>query len=832
MATKTKDRMRRTINKSSVLNSVLNVKGIDCPDCALDIQKAVADMSGVQSAEVNFAAQKLRVVHDNDEASLDQIFQTLTKMGHPATLEDGVKETTITRTLKVKGIDGPECARDIQAAVSDVSGVHLAEVNFAAQKLKVEYEPDDAILQNIFAALTGMGHPGAVDDEDRSSRTEPSGPISETQKKPAIIPWWKQPRNVFLAIAGAITILTLIGEWTHLGLSENLAKTFYGIAVVVGGIFPAKAGFASLRHGRLTINTLLIVGAMGSIYLGLWEEAAGLIVIFSLGDVLEAYAVDKARGSIKALVELAPQEATVLKNGVETRFRVEQVKVGEIVLVKPGQKIPVDGVVITGSSSVDQSTITGESIPVEKHADDEVFASTLNGRGALEIKVAKLAKDTTLAKIIRLVEDAQMNKGAAQRFSEKFGQIYTPFMFVLAILMAVVPPVFFGQPFAAWLYRALVVLVVSCSCSLVLSVPIAIVAGVGNAAKNGVLVKGGVHMETAGRVQVVAFDKTGTLTVGKPTVLDVVRFNGVSDEKLLEIAGILESRSEHPLAEAVLKTTSQRGIDLAPVAEFMSLPGRGAKGTIDGETYYVGSPRLFTEIGLSFEAQLNQIERLQCEGKTVILVGSSKKILGMIAVADQPKVNAREAVAKLKALGVKKIVMLTGDNQVSGEAVGRQIGVDEVRAELLPEDKIEAVKTLQERYGLVAMVGDGVNDAPALAQADVGVVMGVAGTDVALETADIALMADDLDQLVYMIQISRKTVSTIHQNIAFSIAVVIFLVAFALLGWMTLTTGLLLNEGSALVIIANGVRLLKPKFGIRAKVGPELTEVQKLENVM
>lgn len=832
MSNKTKDTTSRTINQSPMLTSVLTVKGIDCPDCAKDIQKAVADMPGVKSAEVNFAVQKLRVVHNNNESSVDQILQTLTKMGHPAILEGGATKATVTSTLQVKGIDCPECAGDIQAAVSAIAGVKKAEVNFAAQKIRIEHEPGDAVLGDIFATLTNMGHPGVANDEDISSTIESPGPITEPQKKPALIPWWKQPRNVLLAIAGVITILTLIAEWTHLGFPETTVKVFYGIAVIIGGIYPAKSGFAALRHGRLTINTLLIVGAIGAIYLGLWEEAAGLVVIFSLGDVLEAYAVDKARGSIQALVALAPQEATVLKNGVETRVQVEQVKAGNTVVVRPGQKIPVDGVVITGSSSVDQSSITGESIPVEKHVDDEVLASTLNGRGALEIRVTKLAKDTTLAKIIHLVEDAQMNKGTAQRFSEKFGQIYTPFMFVLAILMAVVPPVFFGQPFEAWLYRALVVLVVSCSCSLVLSVPIAIVAGVGNAAKNGVLVKGGVYMESAGQVQVVAFDKTGTLTVGRPTVTDVVSLGGISDEKLLEVAGILEARSEHPLADAILKVTNQKSIALAPVEEFLSLPGRGAKGNIEGITYYVGNPRLFTEIGLSLAPHLSQVERLQSEGKTVILVGSSKMILGMIAVADQPKENAREAVAKLKALGVKKIVMLTGDNQVTGEAVGQQIGVDEVRADLLPEDKIEAVNTLQERYGLVAMVGDGVNDAPALAQADVGVAMGVAGTDVALETADIALMADDLDQLVYMMRISRKTVSTIHQNIAFSISVVVFLVASALLGWMTLTTGLLLNEGSALIIIANGVRLLKPKFGKGAKLDQQHAEVRKLENGM
>ena len=423
--------------------------------------------------------------------------------------------------------------------------------------------------------------------------------------------------------------------------------------------------------------------------------------------------------------------------------------------------------------------------------------------------MTKLAEDSTLSKIVELVENAQMKKGNAQNFSERFGAIYTPFMFVLAIIMAVVPPVFFGQPFDAWLYRALVVLVVSCSCSLVLSVPIAIVAGVGNAAKNGVLVKGGIHMETAGKVQVVAFDKTGTLTTGKPTVTDVVALEGLSDEKLLKIAGTLEVRSEHPLADVILKLISEKGLELETIDEFMSITGRGAKGMIDGEQYYIGNPRLFKEIGVPVDGHIEQIEHLQDEGKTVILVGNLKQILGMIAVSDQPKENAIKAISKLKKLGIKEIVMLTGDNKVTGEAIGRRLGVDEVRAELLPEDKISAIKALQEGHSTVAMVGDGVNDAPALAQADVGVSMGIAGTDVALETADIALMADDLNQLVYMVKISRKTVSIIKQNIVFSLAVVAFLVITALFGWIPLTTGLILNEGSALVIIANGVRLLK-----------------------
>ncbi|MDA8229554.1 MAG: cation-translocating P-type ATPase [Desulfitobacterium hafniense] len=738
--------MSKTISGSPMITSTLKVKGLDCPDCAKDVQKAVSSMPGVQSTEVNFNAQKVKVVYNSNDTSLEQISNILSKIGHPVT------------SVKTENVENAKAAPSENVEV-------------------------------------------------------PSEYAKNAKVAPSITPWWKEANNILFAISAVITVLTLIAELTHIGLPETWAKVLYGAAVIIGGIFPAKKGLSSLKHGRLTINTLLVVGAIGAIYLGLWEEASLLVVIFSLGEVLDSYAVDKARGAIQALISLAPQEATVLRNGKELRVPIEQVNINEIVLVRPGEKVSVDGVVVSGTSAIDQSSITGESIPVEKHAGDEVYAATLNGRGALEIKVTKLAEDSTLSKIVELVENAQMKKGDAQNFSERFGAIYTPFMFVLAIIMAVVPPVFFGQPFDAWLYRALVVLVVSCSCSLVLSVPIAIVAGVGNAAKNGVLVKGGIHMETAGKVQVVAFDKTGTLTTGKPTVTDLVALGSISDEKLLKIAGTLEVRSEHPLADAILKLISEKGLEIETIDEFMSITGRGAKGMIDGEQYYIGNPRLFKEIGVSVEGHIKQIESLQDEGKTVILVGNSKQILGMIAVSDQPKENARKAISKLKELGIKKIVMLTGDNKVTGEAIGRGIGVDEVKAELLPEDKISAIKALQEGHRTVAMVGDGVNDAPALAQADVGVSMGVAGTDVALETADIALMADDLDQLVYMVKISRKTVSIIKQNIAFSLALVVFLVISALLGWMPLTTGLIINEASALVIIANGVRLLKVKQG-------------------
>ncbi len=721
-------------------------------------------------------------------------------MGRSITEEatDKTDRPTVTTELRVGGMDCADCAVQIERAVASTPGVQEAKINFGAGKLRVTYDPTAAPLRRIQDRVAEMGY---------TATPERAG--GEAVPAPA---WWRQPRAVLLLVAGILTAFTLAAELVHLGLPEGWAKALYGIAVLVGGYYPARSGWASLKNRHITINTLLVVAAVGALFLGLWEEAALLVVIFSLGEVLEAYAVDKARGSIRKLVELAPREAVLLRDGREVRVGTDQIQVGGVVLVRPGEKIPVDGAVIAGASAVDQSPITGESIPVEKRPGAEVYAGTLNGRGALEVRVTRPAQDTTLARIIHLVEDAQNKKGAAQRFSERFGQIYTPLMFAVALVMATMPPLLFAQPFEVWFYRALVVLVVSCSCSLVLSVPVAIVAGVTNAARHGVLVKGGVYMETAGRVQVVALDKTGTTTVGRPEVTDLVPAAGVSDEELLRVAAALEARSEHPLAEAILRAASQRGVEFAPAEGFTAITGRGARGEIGEETYYVGSPQLFTELGPGLAPYQREVGRLQGEGKTVVLVGSQRRLLGTIAVADQPKPGAKRAIERLKAAGMKKTVLLTGDNRVTGEAIGRVLGVDEVRAELLPQDKIEAVRQLQARYGLVTMVGDGINDAPALAQADVGVAMGVAGTDVALETADVALMADDLDQLVYMVEVSRRTLATIHQNIVFSLATVAILVGAALLGWMSLTAGLLLNEGSALVIIANGLMLLRPSL--------------------
>lgn len=788
--------------------TVTNVLEINfgCPDCANQIQQTIAALPGVKSAVVNYGAGKLQVIHDPQKTSLQKITQTLAKMGHSATIEGNNNLQFVTGLLEVQ-FSCPDCAEQIKKVIEAMSGVQSVEINYGAGKVRIIHNPEETSLQRIAQTIIQMGHQVKV---------------KSTSKPSVRNAWWKQTRIVLLGIAAILTILSIIMETAHIGLPENLFKFLYGFSAFIGGIYPARAGWMALKRRQITINTLLIVGALGAIYLGLWEEGAGLVIIFSLGEVLEAYAVDKARGSLQALVKLAPKEATVIRDGKEIRTSIEQLQINDIVLIRPGEKIAADGIVIEGKSAVDQSPITGESIPVEKELGSKVYASTLNGRGALKIKVTKLAQDTTLAKIIHLVEEAQTKKSAAQRFSERFGQIYTPVMFVLAILMVSIPSLVFNQPFNSWLYRGLVILVVSCSCSLVLSIPVAIIAGVGNAARHGVLVKGGIYMENAGRVQVIAFDKTGTLTKGKPTVTDIITMGENKEEEILKIAGSLEVKSEHPLAEAILNAMSQYDINPVPVHDFITITGRGARGVIDGKAYYIGNPSLFEENGILLNNLKTKIVALQNEGNTVMLVGDSGSILGLIAAADQPKENAKQAIEKLKILGIKKIVMLTGDNQITGEAIGRQLGVDEVKSELLPEDKIAAIRTLQEQYGLVAMVGDGVNDAPALAQADIGIAMGVTGSDVALETADIALMADDLNQLVYMIEISRKTVKTIKQNITFSLISISLLVTSAVLGLMKLTTGILLNEGSALFIIANGIKLNRLKDTFHRKHEEEI----------
>lgn len=620
--------------------------------------------------------------------------------------------------------------------------------------------------------------------------------------------WWQKPEMKALLVSGILLLISFASEW--LLKVEPLAVGLFLASMVVGGFYPARSAVLALRTGRLTISALLVVAALGAVVLGVYEEAALLVVIFSLGEVLEEYASDRARGSIRALMALTPPQAQRrCPDGCIETVPVEQLAPGEVVIVRPGERLPTDGLVISGSSAVDQSPVTGESLPIEVAPGSIVFGGTVNGTGALEIQITKEYTDTTLARVIRQVEEAQSHQGQAQRFADRFGAVYTPAMFILAILVAIVP-LFFGGDFRDWFYRALVLLTVSCSCGLVISVPVAVVASISRAARDGILIKGGAHLETLGRIRAIAFDKTGTLTRGLPTVTNVIPLDGYPPDDVLRLAASVEAASEHPLSGAILRAAQERGIQWAQGRDLKATPGIGVEATVDGQRLFVGKPN-----GLSSDSVAQQLTKLEGEGKTAVVLSRGNRPIAILAVADEVRNGVTEIIASLHKLGIQRTFMLTGDNERTASTIARQVGIDDWRAGLLPEDKTAAVKKLQAEYGLIAMVGDGVNDAPALATADLGIAMGAAGTDVALETADVALMADDLTKLPLAVRLSRRALSNIRQNIALSLATVAVLVLAALFGWLSLTTGLLLNEGIALLIILNGLRLLTPIKGSR-----------------
>ncbi|WP_448388401.1 heavy metal translocating P-type ATPase [Microbacterium aurum] len=605
-----------------------------------------------------------------------------------------------------------------------------------------------------------------------------------------------------------LLVAGLVVEWTiH---SEPVALALFWGAILIGGVYPLRSAIRAVRHKRLTITVLLVVAAIGAIALGVIEEAAMLVVIFSLGEAMEAYATDKARGSISALMELAPPTANRLNDdGATKTVAVEELHPGDVVLVRPGERLPTDGAVIDGASWVDASPVTGESVPVEATAGTEVFGGSLNGNGVLRIEVTKEYYDTVLARVIEQVEEAQANRSGAERFADKFGAVYTPAMFALAIAVALVLPLL-GFEWREAIYRALVVLVVSCSCALIISVPVSVVTAIARGARDGILIKGGIYLERLADIKAVAFDKTGTLTRGRPTLAQVTPLDGISEDEALTLAAAVETGSEHPIATAIVAGARDRGLTIPAVQDARALPGAGMEATLDGRTLHIGRP---TDEDRTDGTAGPALAHAEAEGCTAVVLRDDTRPLAVVAVADQLRPDAESTLTELRDLGVERVLMLTGDNATVARSTAQALGLDDYRAELLPEDKSAAIRELREKHGVIAMVGDGVNDAPALANADLAIAMGAASTDVALETADVALMADELDRLPAAIRLSRRARNNIKINIALSLTVVAILIVAALAGWMSLTTGLLLNEGSAALIILNGLRMLRPGRG-------------------
>ncbi len=587
-----------------------------------------------------------------------------------------------------------------------------------------------------------------------------------------------------------------------------LARLIYGAAVVTGAWFVAPRAWYALRRLRPDMNLLMTIAVAGAMLIGEWLEAATVAFLFSLSLTLEAWSVGRARRAIEALLKLAPSVARVITAEGERDVPAEQVAIGSRFVVRPGERIALDGLVRAGLSHVNQAPITGESVPVEKAPGATVFAGTINGDGAIEVESTKAATDTTLAHIIRLVGDAQARRAPSEQWVERFARIYTPAVLALAIVVALVPPALLGASWDASVYAALALLVIGCPCALVISTPVTIVAALAASARQGVLVKGGEHMEAPAHLNAVALDKTGTLTRGQPVVVDVLPLNGHSEQELLARAAALESRSDHPLARAVLECARERGVEPLRIGDFRIVPGKGAIGMVEGREYWLGSHRYLEERGQETPVVHQELERLSAAGRSVIIVGNEDHVCGMLATADDLRPEAAASVAALKRAGISWVVMLTGDNRATADIIGRRAGVDEIQAELLPADKVSAVERLVAQWKTVAMVGDGVNDAPAMARASVGIAMGAAGSDAAIETADIALMSDDLSRLPWLVAHARRTLNVIRQNITVALGVKLVFVGLTFSGHASLWGAIAADMGVSLLVIANALRLL------------------------
>jgi Cd2+/Zn2+-exporting ATPase len=596
----------------------------------------------------------------------------------------------------------------------------------------------------------------------------------------------------------------------RLGAPAWLVLIFNVTSYAAGGWFGLRAGIASLRAREINVDLLMVLAAAGAAIVDQWHEGAILLFLFSLSNVLQAYAMDRSRNAIRALLKLRPNEATVRRGSELIVVPVETLEVGDVVVIRPGERFPIDGRVADGESTVDQAPITGESMPVPKVKGDDVFAGTVNQNGSLDVRVTRPASDTMLARIIKMVEQAQGRRASTQRFLDEFEQKYAMFVIGSVLLFIVIPPLLLGADFGANFYRAMVLMTVASPCALVISTPASILSAIANAARRGILFKGGAHLEQMATIKAVAFDKTGTITTGQPAVTDVITYNTVAHNDLLGLTATVESRSEHPIGQAVVNQALAQELKPDAVDSFEAVPGQGVHGIVKGQRILVGTERLMESASLTVPADLlAERTRLENEGKTVLLAhGETAGWLGLIAVADELRAGAADVIASLREAGIERIVILTGDNERVANAIAKRVGADEVRANLLPEQKVEAVKALCEKYGPTAMVGDGVNDAPALASATIGIAMGAAGTDVALETADVVLMADDLSNIAYAMRLSRRARCVVLQNLAFSLAVIGVLVIGALGFNLPLPFGVVGHEGSTLVVVTNGLRLL------------------------
>lgn len=724
-------------------------------------------------------------------------------------------DTDIATPLSVKGVSfkihGMDCAEEVSALRSEVEPIVGGSAFLAFDILngKMTVLKDDIPSEKIRSAVARTGM--IAEDWERVSKTKTGGF------------WLQHGRNILTAMSGILVLFGFLAdilssgsiahsigaEGTHHVVSP-LARLLYGLAIVAGGRFIVPKAFFALKRLRPDMNLLMTIAVIGALFIGEWFEAATVSFLFALSLTLESWSVGRARKAVAALMDLVPPTVRLLDDqGNENLVPPEQVSVGAVFIVKTGDRIALDGTVIQGQSQVNQSPITGESLPVAKHPGDDVFAGTINGDGVLHVRSSKPPQDTTLSNIIRMVSDAQSRRAPAEQWVEKFARIYTPAIVFLALVVLLLPPLLLNEEWGIWLYRSLVLLVIGCPCALVISTPVSIVAAIAAAARNGILIKGGTYIEIPATLKAIAIDKTGTLTTGKPSVVDVVSLNGYDKRQLLERAAALEAGSTHPLAQAILAYARQQEIQIRQATNYQIIPGKGAQGDFDGEKYWLGSHRFLEEMREETEEIHRRLELMAAAGCTVVVIGNSRHVCGFITLTDTVRTAAKTLARDLRKNGIEHIVMLTGDNKGTAEAVAREANIDTVYAELLPQDKVQQIETLVDRYGQVAMVGDGVNDAPAMARATLAIAMGAVGSDAAIETADIALMSDDLSKLSWLISHSRRTMMIIRQNIVFALSIKAIFVMLTFTGFASLWAAIAADMGASLLVVFNGLRLLK-----------------------
>ncbi|ANU15074.1 heavy metal translocating P-type ATPase [Planococcus halocryophilus] len=684
------------------------------------------------------------------------------------------------KTYRLENLSCTSCAAKFEKNIRGLPDIKNVDLNFGASKLTIDGDVPIEALEKA----------GAFDH----IRVYPE------KEKIKVVPFYQRRQTMETAFSLLLLIAGIIVSFQTSETNPFAIALFAG-SMAIGGYHMFWTGLRNLSEFQFDMKTLMTIAIIGAVIIGEWREGAVVVFLFAVSEALESFSMNKARQSIRSLMDLAPARALIQRADELIELDTEEIRIGDILIVKPGQKIAMDGTVLRGESAVNQAAITGESIPAVKTVGDEVFAGTMNEEGALEVTVTKRVEDTTIAKIIHLVEEAQAEKAPTQKFIDQFAKYYTPAIIVIAFLVAIVPGFVTGN-WELWVYQGLAVLVVGCPCALVVSTPVAIVTAIGNAARQGVLIKGGIHLEETGQIKAVAFDKTGTLTKGYPEVTDVIAQDAITEEELLKLAASVETMSQHPLAKAI----SKKAASTYPSENFNSVTGKGAYATVNEESIYVGSLSWAEEKGLRIP---EKARKLQESGKSVTAVFSEKVLLGIIAIADAIRVESPSIIKQLKAMGIDHTIMLTGDHPATATAIASEIGMTDVRAGLMPEDKLAAIKELQKQYGRVAMVGDGINDAPALAASSIGIAMGGAGTDAALETADIALMADDLEKLPYTIRLSRKTLRIIKENIVFALGLKVMALLLIIPGWLTLWIAIFADMGATLLVILNALRLVK-----------------------